>query len=54
MVLCVYDVTATFPSSEQFGLSNQLRRAVVSITSNIAEGFSRNGIKEIIIWLMVR
>lgn len=37
----MYKVTNGFPSSEQFGLTSQLRRAVVSITSNIAEGFGR-------------
>lgn len=45
-VLMVYDVTKRFPQSEQFGLTSQLRRAAVSITSNIAEGFSRNSQKE--------
>lgn len=42
----VYKVTAKFPSSEQFGLTSQLRRASVSVGSNIAEGFSRQSIKE--------
>jgi four helix bundle protein len=37
----VYNDTKTFPSDERFGLTNQLRRAVVSILSNIAEGSSR-------------
>lgn len=46
LVLGVYKVTLSFPTSEQFGLTNQLRRAAVSITSNIAEGFSRQGSKE--------
>lgn len=46
LVLKIYEITKAFPNDEQFGLTNQLRRAVVSITSNIAEGFSRNSYKE--------
>jgi len=37
----IYSLTRTFPDSEQFGLTNQMRRAVVSISSNLAEGSSR-------------
>ena len=37
----IYNLTASFPNSEQFGLSNQLRGASVSIASNIAEGYGR-------------
>ena len=46
LVLSIYEATRRFPSEEKFGLVNQLRRAVVSISSNIAEGFSRNTNKE--------
>lgn len=46
LVLKVYELTKSFPNDEVFGLSNQIRRAVVSITSNIAEGFSRHTYKE--------
>lgn len=46
LVLEIYKITGNFPKEEQFGLTNQIRRAVVSITSNIAEGFSRNSYKE--------
>lgn len=46
LVLIVYGKTESFPRDEQFGLTNQLRRAVVSITSNIAEGFNRKSLKE--------
>lgn len=42
----IYAITATFPSDEKFGLINQLRRASVSIPSNIAEGSSRNSQKD--------
>ena len=38
----VYSVTNAFPSDERFGLTNQMRRAAVSISSNIAEGTSRS------------
>lgn len=38
----VYDVTHIFPNDERFGLTNQMRRAAVSISSNLAEGTSRS------------
>ena len=46
LVKNVYQVTRRFPKEEQFGLTNQLRRAVISIPSNIAEGCGRNHTKD--------
>ncbi|CAM4316522.1 four helix bundle protein [Gillisia limnaea] len=42
----IYLTTESFPNSEKFGLTSQIRRATVSITANIAEGFSRKTITE--------
>lgn len=46
LVLMTYKLTKNFPKEEMFGLIGQMRRCVVSITSNIAEGFSRHSYKE--------
>lgn len=45
-VLDIYEIVKLFPKGEQFGLVSQLQRAAVSITSNIAEGFSRYYFKD--------
>ena len=41
LTVAVYKLTSSFPDSERFGLTNQLRRASVSVASNIAEGYGR-------------
>ena len=46
LVTNIYKVTATFPDNERFGITNQLRRCVVSIPSNIAEGTVKHSDKE--------
>ena len=46
LVLAIYNITKKFPDNEKFGLVSQMRRCAVSITSNVAEGFSRRGNKE--------
>ena len=49
----IYELTAKFPKSEQFGIISQMRRCAVSIPSNIAEGSARNHIKEFIQFLYI-
>ena len=46
LVLLIYKLCEHFPETEKFGLASQLKRAAISVTSNIAEGFSRNTSKE--------
>ena len=46
LVLAVYALSDNFPKKETFALSDQIRRAVISITSNIAEGYGRRGFKD--------
>jgi four helix bundle protein len=41
LVKVVYELTATFPPDERFGLTSQLRRVIIGVSSNIAEGNSR-------------
>ena len=46
LAIAVYNATKTFPSQEIYGLTNQIRRAVVSVPSNIAEGAARQTKKD--------
>lgn len=46
LVLTLYKTTKEFPKEEKYGLVDQIRRAAVSVVSNIAEGFSRESYKE--------
>lgn len=49
----IYRITAKFPKEEVYGLSSQMRRAAVSVPSNIAEGCARSGTKELIHFLNI-
>ena len=49
----VYTLTKNFPQNELYGLTDQIRRVVISIPSNIAEGMGRNSIKERIHFLEI-
>lgn len=49
----VYKVTAKFPAEERYGLTSQMRRAAVSVPSNIAEGQARRGTSEFLQFLSI-
>ncbi|MDY7108585.1 MAG: four helix bundle protein [Planctomycetota bacterium] len=49
----IYEVSQTMPKEEQFGLTSQLRRAAISIPSNIAEGFGRERRRDLLQFLRI-
>ncbi|MFZ1932785.1 MAG: four helix bundle protein [Thermoguttaceae bacterium] len=53
LVEAIYELTAAFPKDELFGLTSQMRRAAVSIPSNIAEGQARNTTRDFLHFLAI-
>ena len=53
LVEVIYQCTYSFPAQEMYGLTSQMKRAIVSIPSNIAEGAGRKGNKEFIQFLYI-
>src|ERR1035438_2720651 len=51
LTVAIYKLTSSFPESERFALTNQLRRASVSIASNIAEGYGKSSKGEYLLFL---
>jgi four helix bundle protein len=51
LTVAVYKLTSGFPDAERFGLTNQMRRAAVSIASNIAEGYGKSSKGEYLLFL---
>ena len=49
----IYSLTKNFPKEELFGITSQMRRAAVSISSNIAEGSNRSSVKEYIKFIFI-
>ena len=42
----IYEITESFPDAEKFGLVSQIRRAAVSVSSNLAEGSAKQSLKD--------
>jgi four helix bundle protein len=53
LVKMVYEISTSFPAEDNYGLISQIRRAAVSIPSNIAEGAARTGSKEFLQFLSI-
>ena len=53
LVALIYKLSSSFPEAEKFGLTSQIRRAAVSVPSNIAEGAGRKGDKEFVQFLHI-
>ncbi|SCY68480.1 four helix bundle protein [Flavobacterium anhuiense] len=53
LVTEIYQITNSFPKEEIYGLSSQIRRSSISIPSNIAEGYGRNGNTELLRFLNI-
>lgn len=53
LVTDIYKITDAFPDIEKYGLASQIRRAAVSVPSNIAEGFARKGNRELLQFLYI-
>jgi S23 ribosomal protein. len=53
LVKMIYECSSSFPESENYGLKSQIRRAAISIPSNIAEGAARTGSKEFLQFLSI-
>jgi len=49
----IYTISKSFPDGERFGLTNQMRRCAVSVSSNIAEGCGRSSFKETVHFLYI-
>ena len=46
LVVKIYHVTSSFPSEEKYGLTSQMRRCVISVSNNLAEGTSRHSLRD--------